>query len=187
MNDRPLNITEQSKKTCRLLNILCTGGTDKRAAIEIEQLILDCAFIDCPINVRYATGTDCDDDEYDDFLTSPKYLYERSDFYPLTNAIYRHAHPSIIAVLYKYCKNLPNYHLICKSIKNELIHGFSQLYRNEFYIKRAANPNTFHYKLKQLAASYLEILELTPDIFNLADEHKIVDPAVHYLVRKQYF
>jgi hypothetical protein len=75
-------------------------------------------------------------------------------------------------VLYKYCKELSNFSDIMIAVKKELVHLFSQLYRNEFYSARAAREGTYHHKLKHLVDAYLHVFEIGPDIFNEAAAHK---------------
>ncbi len=166
MQNEELIITERTRKTCLLINLLTLHkGYDISG--DIETLIKDGADISVKIP-NYDNNTSCEDDDYDDFRTIHKISY-----YPVVFAIRHHCVPNVVRALAKKSIEYENYTLILNQVLDEFRELFSQLYRNPYFSERANNPSTYHYKLKHLVEEYLTIFDFTPSIFDTCPNYKL--------------
>lgn len=174
-----LAITVQTKKTCQLINLIATcKGND--ISDEIETLMS--YGIDCSVQFpeSYETGTDCDTDTYDDFITKEHRSYHNhciGDYlhYPITWAILHHCHENTLRVLFKYTLSNPKKDNILNKLHSLLILKFSQLYRNPYFMHRSSIVGSYHNKLKQQVNKYLDVLNLSARLFETADRFKYVN------------
>lgn len=162
-----LVITEHTRKTCQLINLLAINeGND--VSIAVEKLILSGANV-CVSIPKYSCD-ECDDDEYDDFVTEKQYIEEIWDYrvecYPLLFALKHHCHPNVLRVLYEYTVAAYNFDNIMEAVKKCLQYEYYQLFNDSFYGKRASTEGTYHYMLKHKILEYLDILHFPVTLFN---------------------
>jgi hypothetical protein len=163
-----LKITHVTKQTCSLYNLLeINNGED--ISDKITALLKGGA--DVGLRMRHNAQVDKDSDEYEDF-TDPSFDIAHGAFYPIPYACRHHCHPNIIKVLYEYTKLHPNAKELLEDATKDITQEFSQLYRSPFFIKRANNPDTYHYSLKKRVDGFLEALELDISIFADCDRFR---------------
>ncbi len=136
---------------------------------DIERLITESADVSVLMPL-YRNEQDCTGDNYDvydDFMPkySPDWYYDKYR-YPITYAIAHHCHLHVLRVLHKHTRTVANAVAIYDCIKAELRNNYGPLYNGSFFASRAMKKGTYHHKLKQLIDSYLDVLELSPDIFD---------------------
>lgn len=180
MQTRNLVVTDTSRKTCQLINLIATcKGID--VSSDVEMLLS--TGVDCSVQFpeSYEHGTDCDNDAYDDFIseTNLSHSHAIGDYlhYIITWALIHHCHENTFDVIYKYTKLNPQKDVILDKLYKLIIIRFSQLYRSPYFINRSNIVGSYHYKLKQKVNNYLKILNITTSIFDSADPYK------YYVVR----
>lgn len=180
--ERKLVITDLTKKTCQLINLIATcKGID--ISSDVERLLS--AGIDCAVQFpeSYEQGTECENDEYDDFTTNERYPFHghfMSDHYlhyPITWALLHHCHENTLQVIFKYTVMNPQKDKILDQLYKLIILRYSQMYRSPYFIARSNIEGSYHNKLKQKVNKYLEILGITSSIFDSAPPYK------YYVVR----
>jgi hypothetical protein len=163
-----LAITDRTRKTCQLINLIVLhDGRDMSA--DVDRLIAEGADITVRIPT-YMSTTDCTGDDYDDFRYTTRHTWQDPfAYYPVVFALRHFCHPAVVRTLAAYSAEHPPIH---RQITKECQELFSQLYRNPYFSARADNPNTYHHRLRALAAEYLAIFGLTPAIFDDCPPHK---------------
>jgi len=159
-----LHITERSRKTCQLINLLTmNGGRD--VSEDIDRLVYESADVSVLMPL-YRNEQDCSGDTYDDFLPkhSIDWYYDKYR-YPITYAIAHHCHVNVLRTLHKHTQEVANAAAIYDCVKAELQRNYVRLYNGSYFAQRALKPGTYHNKLKGIIDSYLEVLGLGPDIF----------------------
>jgi hypothetical protein len=168
--EKKLVVTTSTRKTCQLINLIATcKGID--VSEDLEMLL--CTGADCSAQFpqSYENGTDCDNDTYDDFIINENYVFRNQGqymHYPITWALLHHCHENTLAVIYKYTLLHSQKDAILEKLHRYIVGQYRELYKHPYFIARSNIEGTYHHKLKQKVDTYLELLELTPSIFDSA-------------------
>jgi hypothetical protein len=159
---KKLNITNTTKQTCFLFNLL---ETHKGEDISEKITIYIANGADVGLKMNHHSQVDKEFGEYEDFSeTSKESIY--GSFYPIPYAIRHHCHPNVIKILYDHTKSHEKAASLLADAKQDLITVFGPLYKIPYFKRRSELEGTYHYQLKQLCESYLLALELECSIFD---------------------
>lgn len=165
---RKKNITNVTKQTCRLFNLL-----EWNEGLDISKKVETCIQkgADVGLQFHFYQQTDRTDCKFEDFAPGAPES-EHGSYYPIQYACRHHCHPNILKVLIEYTKKHSKAEFLLDNAKADIISEFSQLYRSPYFIKRVLTEGTYHNMLKKLVDSYLSILGLDDSIFLTCDRFR---------------